>query len=404
MNYKYLAYKTDKQIIEGTIDALTEKMAQETLYQAGFKYVLNLQALAPHKDIYQLIPSLFGVKNADIIDFSRQLATFIESGSSLHTALGLLNDQATKPALKNLISGIIEKLEGGNTFSQAVKDYPNVFTRSYGQIVQSSEKAGELEKGLRQIADYMEKRATITAKIRRAMSYPIFVICLAIGVVILLITTILPPLLKLFASYQTALPPVTLFALGLMNFLIDYKFLILIVISLFIAAIIILSRFASGKLFIDRLMLRTPVFGTILLHHNLGYFCRTTSMLLKAGLPLPNIMDNAIQTVNGNQIILRALIKLKDKLMQGEGFARPLAQEPLFPRMMVRMISVGEQTGTLDVSLETLATYYEENTDKRIQSLIALIEPTLTVVIGIGIAFIMISMVLPIYTIINHVR
>jgi type IV pilus assembly protein PilC len=404
MIYKYQAYGLNRQVAEGTIEAASVKVAEDTLYQAGYKYVLNLEALSPRLNIRQFLPSFFGVKTDEIINFSRQLALFIEGGSSLRTSLELLHDQADKPALKDVIAGIIGKLEGGNSFSQAVKDYPHVFPHSYWQVVQSSEKSGDLDKGLRQIAAYLENRAKIAGKIRRALAYPIFVICLAIGVIVLLVTTVLPSLVKLFDSYQTALPPITVIALSLLNFILDYKFLLLVVILSIVVTIILISRFPPGKIFLDRLALKLPVVGPIAIENTMGHFCRTASMLLTAGLPLPNILDISIQSVSGNQIVLRSFTKLKEKLLQGDGLATPLAQDPLFPKMMVRMVGVGEKTGTLDASMGTLATYYEEHTEKKIQSLIALIEPVLTVVIGMGIAFIMISMVLPIYTVIKHVR
>jgi len=402
--FKYSAFDMNKQIAEGTIEAVSEKMAEEALYQAGYKYILNLKSRSPRQSLSQLLPSLYGVKTADIIDFSRQLASFIEAGTSLRTALELLQDQAEKPALREVIAGLIEKLEGGNSLSQAFKSYPQVFSPSYWQVIQSSEKAGDLEKGLRQIAAYMDSRSKITGKIQRAMAYPLFVILLAIGVIVLLVTTVLPPMLKLFSSFQADLPAVTVFALGLMNFVLNYKFQILIFVVAVIAIILIVYRLPAGRLAIDRFMLGIPVFGNIIIEHNMGHFCRTVSMLLAAGIPLPGIMDIAIQSLGGNRIILQAFNKIKERLMQGEGLARPMGVEKIIPRMMVRMITVGEQTGTLDTSLDTLAVYYQEHTDKKIQSLIALIEPALTVVIGIGIAFIMVSMVLPIYTVINHVH
>ncbi|MBN1191524.1 MAG: type II secretion system F family protein, partial [Dehalococcoidales bacterium] len=372
--------------------------------QAGYKYVLNLQSRAPRQSLSQLIPSLYGVKTSDIIDFSRQLAAFIEAGTSLHSALELMLDQAEKPALKEVIRGLIEKLEGGSSLSQAFKSYPQVFSQSYQQVIQSSEKAGEMEKGLKQMASYLENRAKITSKIRHAMVYPVFVICLAIGVVILLVTTVLPPMLNLFSSFQSDLPPVTLFAIGLMNFFLNYKLQLLLFVIAIIAAVFLLYRMPAGRVAIDRFMLGFPVLGKIIIEHNMGQFCRTVSMLLAAGIPLPGIMDIAIQSMIGNRIIMQAFTRVKDKLMQGEGLAGPMSEETLVPRIMVRMVTAGEQTGTLDTSLDTLAAYFQEHTDKKIQSLIALIEPALTVAIGIGIAFIMVSMVLPIYTIISHVR
>ncbi len=404
MIYKYQAYRTDRQVAGGTIEAVSEKAAEEALYQAGFKYVLELQAGRSRTSLRQHLPTLFGVKTGDIVDFSRQLAAFLESGSSLHTALDLLMEQTEKPAFKEVIGGILHKLEQGFSFSQAVKDFPEAFPDSYSQVIQSSEKAGELEKGLRQIAAYLENRSRTTGKIQHALAYPVFVLCLAIGVVVLLVTTVLPPMLKLFSSYHAQLPAITLFAIGLMNFIVEYRILILAGIVLIVAIVLIISRLPAGRLAIDRLLLKLPVIGTILVEHSMGRFCRTASMLLFAGIPLPVIMDIAIRSQGGNRQILTAFSRIKEKLIQGDGLAGPMSGDRVFPRLMVRMVTVGEKTGTLETSLNTLADYYQERTDKRIGSLVALIEPVLTVAIGIGIAFVMVSMVLPIYSIINHVR
>jgi type IV pilus assembly protein PilC len=404
MIYKYQAYRPDQQVTEGTIDAVSEKVAEEALYQAGFKYVLDLQAGHPRPSLQQLVPTLFGVKTGDIIDFSRQLAAFLESGSSLHTSLDLLYDQAARASLKTVIGGIIRRLEQGASFSQAVKDFPGVFPESYSQIVQSGERTGELSQGLLQIAEYMENRAAISDQVKKALAYPLFVICLAIGVVVLLVTTVLPPILKLFASFQTALPPVTAFALSIISFFTAFKFQILIGLLLISAVLVLASRLQGGRLALDRFMLRIPILGTIIIQHNLAIFCRTASMLFQAGLPLPAIMDVAIQTTGHNRVILLTLNHLKDKLMQGEGLAKPMAADSFFPRMMVRMIAVGEQTGTLDSALNTLANYYEKGTSKKIHSLISLIEPSLTIAIGIGIAFIMYSMIIPIYSIMGSMH
>ena len=271
-------------------------------------------------------------------------------------------------------------------------------------MVQSTEKAGDIAQGLREIADYMEKRLIINDKIKKALTYPIFVIILGIAVVILLVTVVLPPILELFKNFQANLPPLTLFAIGLLNFILNYKFQLLFVIIVLAACGLLISRLPRGKLMYDNLALRTPIFGRILIEHNMGHFCRTASILIKAGLPLPTIMEVGINTLSKNRIIIKSFTMVKNKLMQGEGLSRPMAADPLFPKMMVRMVTVGEQTGTLDSSLATLADYYEDHTNKRIQSLIGLIEPTLTVIMGVGIAFIMLSMITPIYSILNNVH
>jgi len=404
MLYKYSASGTDQQLSEGTIEAVSEKMAEEALYRAGFKYVLNLEARIGPTPVHRLIPSLFGVKTQDIIDFSRQLASFLESGTTLHSGLKMLEEQAGKKSLKEVIGGIISGLEQGQSFSSSIKAYTEIFTYSYCQVIQSSEKTGELAKGLNQIADYMENRAAIADRVRRAMAYPIFVICLAIGVVVLLVTTVLPPILKLFDSFQADLPGITVFALNIISFLSSCKLQVLLA-SLIIAGIfVLLYKFPSGRYWIDFYVLKLPAIGQVLLEYNLGRICRTTSMLYKAGLTLPAIMEIVIRTTTGNSVVMNSLKQLNLKLMQGQGLARPMSEDSLFPPMMVRMVAVGEQTGTLDSGLDTLTAYFEGHAGKRIQALIGAIEPGLTVAIGLGIAFVLYSLIIPIYSIMGSMH
>jgi type IV pilus assembly protein PilC len=401
MIYRYQATKEDRLVAAGTIEAASAENAEEALYQSGFKYVLNLRAAKTRASLHEAVPTLFGMKIADVIDFSRQLAAFLESGSSLHTSLDMLSEQAAKPAVKAVLRGINERLEQGLSFSDAVREYPQVFPDSYWQVIQSGEKTGELGNGLRQIADYLENRAKIADKIKRALAYPVFVICLGIGVIVLMVTTVLPPILKLFASYNTPLPPTTMIAISLLHFFTAYKLYLLLGVLLIILGGLLFARTAGGKLIIDRLMLRLPLIGPFVSAHNLGIFCRTSSMLIKAGLPLPEVMDVAIQSGGRNRVINKTLTTLKHRLMQGEGLAQPMAEDKVFPAMMVRMTAVGEQTGTLESSLATLASFYEEKAHKRIQSLVGMIEPALTIAIGLGIAFVMYSMIIPIYSIVK---
>jgi len=404
MLYKYSACKPDSSIVNGTITAVSDKMAEDALYRAGFKYVLKIQARGERKTWRHYVPTFFGIKPQEIIDFSRQLAAFIESGSSLHSALELLKDQASGNAMRDVISGILSSLEEGKSFSKALEEYPNDFNYSYLQVVQSTEKAGDIGQGLREIAAYMEQRLIINSRIKKALTYPIFVVVLGIAVIILLVSVVLPPILDLFKSFEAQLPPLTVFAIGLLNFILNFKLQILFVFILLAALGLLLSSLPWGRLLFDKTVLMTPVFGNIMVEHNVGHFCRTASILIKAGIPLPTIMEISIKTLSKNRIIIQSFTTVKNKLMQGEGLSRPMAADPIFPKMMVRMITVGEQTGTLESSLGTLANYYEEHTNKKIQALIGLIEPTLTLAMGIGIAFVMLSMITPIYSILNNVK
>ena len=404
MIYQYQAYRTSKEIASGTIEAASEILAEKALYEAGFQYVLNLRTSPPRLSVHGLLPTLFGVKRPDIIEFSRQLAAFITSGSSLTSALQLMEEQITKPAMKELVAGLTKEIQGGSSFSQAINNYPGAFPHFYWQVIKTSEKTGDLETGLKQVADYLETQAMIANKIQRAVAYPIFVVVMAIGVMIMQMTLVLPPVIKLFASYKADLPQVTIFVIGTTNFFTNYKFHLLIGIIAIVCMMFLFRRLPGGRRALERLMLTMPMVGTIILYRNLGNFCRTTHMLLKTGLSLPEIMDVVIQTAGSNSIFIQALTNVQKRLLQGEGLAQPMVEDHLFPRMMVKMVATGEQTGTFESIFGTLSDFYERQTDQRIKSLITWIEPTLTVVVGMIVAIMLFAIIIPIYQIIGKVH
>jgi type IV pilus assembly protein PilC len=403
MAYQFTAYTLDKRIVQGRIDATSENMAEETLYRAGYQRILSLREVRLGLSLEKLMPTLFGVKPQDVIDFSHQLATLIESGISIFTALELLKEQAPRAAFRKIIAGLVEELQGGSSFSQALSKYPQVFSYTYCQVVKASEQAGNLEVGLRQVAGYMEKRATTTNRAKRALAYPAMVLLMAIGVFALLITVALPPLVGLFNSLGAELPLTTRLLIATADFIINYKLYLLGGVFTLIILTLGYLQLPAGKLTLDRLKLKIPLIGSINIEHNMCHFCQTTSMLLKAGLPLPQIMDIAIQTV-GNRIIRQALRDVKEKLIQGQGLSQPMAAIELFPRLLVEMVAVGEKTGTIDSTLATLADYYEERVDQRINTLISMIEPFLTVVIGLVVAFIALSLITPLYSILRSIK
>jgi len=403
MAYKYRAYTLDKKIVQGIADATSESMAEAALYQAGYQRILSLREVAPGPSLETLIPTLFGIKARDVIDFSQQLATLVESGLPILTALQLLEGQAPKAAMKKIIAGLVEEIRGGNSLSSALGNYPQAFSNAYCQVIKASEQTGRLEVGLKQMVTYLEKQVATKQKITRAMIYPTLVILLAIGVVILLVTVALPPLVSLFTSLGAELPWMTRLLITAADFITTYKLYILGGLFVLIGAAFSYVRTPAGRLNLDKLLLKLPVIGAINLERNIQQFCQITSMLLKAGLRLPQIMELATRTT-GNRIIRQALMNVADKLLQGQGLSQPMAENSLFPPLLVEMIVVGEKTGTMDTSLATLANYYEQRVDQRFGALISMIEPLLTVVIGLVVVFIALSMITPLYTILRSIH
>jgi type IV pilus assembly protein PilC len=400
MAYRYSAYTIDKRIVQGTIDATSERMAEEALYRAGYHRVLKLREISSGLSLSRWLPSLFGVKTQDVIDFSRQLATLLESGIPIVTALQLLEEQVPTVALRKIITGLIRALREGSSFSQALAKYPQAFSNTYCQVIKTSELAGNFETALRQVADYLEKETAAIKRVRRALVYPAVVLLMAIGVSILLTTVALPPLVRLFTSLGGDLPWTTKLLLVLGGFMINYKFYLLGGLVALIILIFGYMRLPTGKLTLDRLMLKMPIIGSITIQRNLCRFCHTTSILLKAGLLLPQIMNIVTKTV-GSVIIRQALGEVRAKMVQGQGFSQSMATIPVFPRLLVEMVVVGEATGTLDKTMATMAELYEQKVEQRVQALITMIEPALIVVVGMVVAFMAVSMISPLYSILK---
>ena len=400
MAYQYRAYTLDRRVVQGTVDAASESLAEEALYQAGYHRVLKLREVSPGLKLSRWLPSLFGVKSPDVIDFLRQLAALLGSGIPILTALQLLGEQAPSVALKKVIAGLVKKLQEGSSFSQALTKYPQAFPDAYCQVIRASELTGNLEFSLRQVADYMEKETAATKKARRALVYPAFVLLLAVGVLVMLTVIALPPLVQLFAELGGQLPWTTELVLVFGSFLINYKFYILGALAALVILIIVYLRQPAGKLAMDRLMLKIPVIGIISIQRSMCRFCQTTSMLFRAGLPLPQIMNVVAGTIR-NVVIRQALQKVRVKLVQGQGLSQPMAACPVFPQLLVEMVVVGETTGNLDTTLDTMAGIYEQRVEQRVQALISMIEPALIVVVALVVAFIAVSMIMPLYSILR---
>jgi type IV pilus assembly protein PilC len=323
MVYHYRAYTLDKRTVRGMINATSERLAEEALYQAGYHRVLSLKEVRPDLSLEKLLPTLFSVKTQDVIDFSRQLATLIESGVNIIAALELLQVQASRAALREIIAGLVEELRGGNNLSKALNKYPKAFSYTYCQVIKASEQTGNLEAGLRQVAGYMEKQAATTRRIKHTMAYPALVLLMAIGVFILLVTVALPPLVGLFQSLGAELPLVTRLLIAAADFFTSYRLYLLGGLFILIISIVVYVRLPMGRLTIDRLMLKLPLIGSINIERNICRFCQTTSMLLQAGILLPQIMDTVIQT-SGNRVVRRVLIDVREKLIQGQGLSQPM--------------------------------------------------------------------------------
>ncbi len=401
MPYKYVAQDADGNTVKGTLDVANSSQAEESLANAGYT-IVSISKVRPMPKLEEVFPSLYGVKSEDVTNFSRQLATLLEAGLTLPQALQLLEVQAERASFRKVIAGLRTELEGGGSFSDALSKYPNAFSEIYVHMATAGEHSGDLALALRQAVDYIERGQVAVKKVKRALTYPMIILIVAFLVILILVTYVLPKLLDMFDAMEAELPLPTKILKYTSDFASDNVLLLFAVVIGAIIAAVLYMRTPSGQRLRDRALLRIPLIKVVVLFSNLALFSRTGSTLMAAGVPLPRIMDIVVQ-VAPNSVVSNALKEVQEGLVQGHGLSKPMAMNKIFPPLLVQMMTVGEQTGTLDSSLENVATFYESEVSNRLDVLTSMMEPLIVVGIAVAVGFIALAVIMPMYTILGTV-
>jgi type IV pilus assembly protein PilC len=397
MDYTYLAYTRDKKLVKGKLSATSDEAATKLLSYGGYQ-VLTLKPHVPFFNMEKIADIFTSVKPREIIMFSRQLALLLESGTDIVASLELLQAQVTNRALKKVIGQVASDIRGGSSLSSTLKDYPQIFPEMYSRAIAAGERSGNLEVVLRQMADFLERRVTTGKKVKSALTYPIIIAIVAILVIGLLVTFVLPTFTSLYAGFGVDLPPATKMLMSATDWLGNYGIYLALVLAAVAAAGFLYIKTPNGKYQWHKILLRLPVFGRIVLLGELSRSCRTMSLLFRVGLPLPEVLSMAI-TGSSNKAMAEALTGVQKGLIRGEGLSKPMSKSPLFLPLMVQMVSVGEETGNLDNTLNTVAESYEMEADDRTTSAVGLIQPVMTIFIGGVIGFIALSLVSAMYSV-----
>ncbi|MBI2829989.1 MAG: type II secretion system F family protein [Chloroflexi bacterium] len=397
MVYVYVAYSEKEELVKGKLTANTEEAAAEALNYAGYRLV-SLKPFVPFLSIDKLFPSLFRVKSAEIVLFFRELALLLESGIDVVTSLDLLQSQMSNRTLKRICIDVVSELRSGNQLSSGLGKYPEIFSTMYCRLLAIGEQSGNLETILRQMADYMEKEVVTAKQVKGALTYPLITFGVAIVVVGILVTFVLPTFSKLYASLGVQLPLITRIVMTVAEKTRAFSLHIILGTLIGAAAWFAYVRTASGRYNWDKLLLRVPVIGRVLHFNELTRYCRSMSILVQAGLPLTEILSLVVKGSN-NKAMAKALLDVQQAMVMGEGLSHPMSKNALFPPMMVRMVKVGEETGNLDTTLLTVAKTYETDTEDKVRSLIALIQPALTLVTGVVVGLIALSLSSAMYSI-----
>jgi type IV pilus assembly protein PilC len=403
MDFKYVAYTGDKKLVNGTLAAPDEDKAVTQLNSQGYQ-VISIKSTGSVGKISKSLNFSFTpqIKPKEVIMFSRQMAILLESGIDIVTAMDLYKTQAGNKAFRSMIEEIVGELRGGASFSDALARHPKVFSTMYTRTIAAGEQSGNLDSVLRRMADYMERSASAAKKIKGAMTYPIIVICVALVVVMAMVFFVFPTFTSLYSSMGAKLPTITNILLAVANGALHYGLYVIGVVILIILAIVAYVKTPVGKTNFDRLMLRLPVIGPIVQLNELSRCCRTIAMLIKVGLPLPDIITMCIQS-SGNKIMTKALTDVKQDMLGGEGLAGPMAKRSIFLPLMVQMVSVGEKTGNLGNTLSTVADSFEVEADDKTTAAVGLLQPALTIGLAVGVGFIVVAMMSAMYGIYGQI-
>ena len=395
MDFIYVAYTEDKRLVKGKLSATSEAAAADLLSYGGYQ-VVSLKSFTRFFDKEKLLSRFSQIKPREIIMFSRQLALLLESGTDIVTTLDLLQSQVTNRTLKGIIGEVASDIRGGSSLSVALQKHPRAFSQMYHRAIAAGEQAGNLEVVLRQMADYIERGVTTEKRVKNALTYPIIVAIVAIIVMALLVTFVLPSFTELYTTFEVELPLATRILIGFTDWFSQYGLYLVLVIVAAVAIGFAYTRTPAGKYQWDKLSLNLPIMGRINLLSELARCCRTMALLFRVGLPLPEIMTMATYGTT-NKVMAEALTEVQQELIRGEGLSRPMARRKLFLPLMVQMVGVGEETGNLDNTLATVAQSYEVEVDDKTSAAVGLIQPVMTIIIGLLVGFVVLALVSAMY-------
>jgi type IV pilus assembly protein PilC len=340
------------------------------------------------------------VSMRDIVIFTRQFSTMINSGLPLVQAMGILAEQSENPNLREITKQVVFDVESGNTVADALRKHPSAFSDLYVNMVAAGEAGGILDTILMRLAVFMEKNDALVRKVKGAMIYPGVIMTVAAGAIIVLLVFVIPTFQRMFAEVGIPLPLPTRIVIGMSKLLQGYWWAIAgAVVAL---AYMVKQYYATqdGKLVIDRLMLKAPVLGDVLRKSAVSRFTRTLGTLIGSGVSILDGLEITAKT-SGNRVIQDAIMESRSSIAGGETISAPLKKSQVFPPMVISMINVGEQTGGLDEMLSKIADFYDEEVDAAVSGLLALMEPVMIVFLGVVVGGMVIAMYLPIFDMVN---
>ncbi len=384
-----------KETRKGEIEADDEVALRAQLRRQG---ITPVSIKKKPKDILEDIPFFQQkIKEKDVVVFARQFATMINAGLPIIQCLDLLSAEEPNKKFKKILETIKTDIEGGISLSEAIAKYPDIFDELFVNLVAAGEAAGILDVILNRLSNYMEKAMKLKAKVKGAMTYPASVLVISIAVVVLLLYKVVPVFEDMFSGMGSALPAPTQFLVDMSQFVQNYIIYMVIIFAVIVFAFRRYYKTEPGRLQIDTLVLKAPVFGMLLKKVAVAKFSRTLSTMISSGVPILDGLEIVSKTA-GNKVVENALMATRQSISEGKTIAEPLSASGIFPSMVVSMIGVGENTGALDEMLSKIADFYDDEVDAAVDAMTALLEPFMMVFLGGVVGGMLVALYLPIFS------
>lgn len=390
MIFKYIGRDDEGLPLRGEVEAKTEEEARSLLFERGIHIIelkkVRVRSSPPAK-----------IKNQDLIFFARQISLLLRSGFTLTGALDVLEENIKPKYLKSIVRRIREDIVGGESFYMSLKKLEKIFPAIFIEAVNVGETTGNLDGVLLRISDFFEKEEELRRKVRNAFTYPKIVVSLILIAVIFLLVTVVPVFTKIYESAGVKLPFPTRILIGISNGVIHYWWFILLVAIIFYIGFKTFTSSKYGRERIDALLFSMPtILGKIYRENIFLRVSHTFETLIRSGISIGDAFE-LLSKISGNYVISRSLLKAREKIMQGESISRAILDTKVFPQLFVRMVSVGERGGNLEEVLSEMTIFWEKELDSDIKRFVAMLEPTLTIVLGIIVGFIAFSIYLPMF-------
>jgi general secretion pathway protein F len=395
--YEYRGLSAEGKKIKGIVDAPSPRVARAKLRAMEIFPVDLREELQKSKIAEEPLTRLFQrVRPQDISLITRQMGTLLEAGSPLLSSLDAIIEQTDNHALKKIIAQVREEVREGKSFADALEKHRKVFSELYVNMIRAAEESGALEKVMLRLADFTENQVRLRNRIRAALAYPIFMTIIGAGVMAFLLTFVIPTVTQVFQEMGRTLPLPTRILMVTCNLFKGYWWGILIGIIFLIWGFRRYLRTPKGGMHWDKIKLRIPLFGGIILRGAVARFSRTLGTLLQGGLPILNSLE-IVKTVVNNQVLAKALEQTKFEVREGGSVAAPLKRSGLFPSIVTHMIATGESSGDLEGMLIKVAEAYEAEVETKVSALTSILEPVIILAMGLVVGFIVISILLPIF-------